>query len=267
MTNSINIRKSGRISSSIKLLILALSFGCLFAISGCEESKKETTTAQIPEVVGGFHEIEFVYIKDADKFEEYRKSMTALPIMKTVELVLSIVPTQVWAKDFVKPDFVNLVYYENSASKEELLNDKSYMALAELRDEAIVKLTVSGKSIGGETVPGKKKKRAYMLEFVQYIDGDSSAYGEYLTFATAVMQRHGYHLEHVIKPISSDGISQPDLIRIMYFDSQKEMSQMEKDPDNTEMMQLYESAVERSLWIMGKIPSRIGPVQELMGKG
>lgn len=264
------MRKIGKFvwnSLSGRLFPLNLALSCVIIITGCEESKKEVTTALMPEVDGGLYDLEFVFIKDADKFTEYSESITALIELKKAKLVLSILPSQVWAKDDVKPDIVNLVYYESSASREMILNDKSYLALAELRDEAIVKLTVSGQSIVSEAVPGKTKNRSYMVEFVQYRDGDSSAYDEYVKFATTVMERHGYHLEHVIKPIASSGISQPDLIRVMYFDSQEQLEQMEKDQDFAKMMKLYETSVVRSFWILGKTSPDVGPIQEFLGKG
>lgn len=240
------------------------------SICGCGSTEKESepdAVAKVSPVSARLYNFEMVFIKDAAKFLQYKQKLRGLSVMRNGHLERTLVVDNMWSKDGIKPDLVNLVYYDSAAAKTLVENDPEYIALSSLRDSALTSVSVSGESIGGEFIEGRTTRRAYMIEFVQYRDGDSVAYVDYVEFATNLMERYGYHLERIIRPISSEGIAQPDLIRIMYFDSARKLAGMRNDSDFAEMMKRYEASVERSLWIMGKTPPKLGAIDQLLGKG
>lgn len=266
----------------IRYVIVGIVSIILLTLCGCGSKEKETASdsgpkaasvsvAKIASVSDRLYNFEMVFIIDAAKFLQYKQKLRGLTIMRSGHLERTLVVDMMWSKDGskgVKPDVVNLVYYDSPEAKTLVENDPEYLALSSLRDSALASVSISGESIGGDIISGKTNRRAYMIEFVQYRDGDSIAYhNDYVKFADTVMGRYGYHLERIIKPTSSDGIAQPDLIRIMYFDSAEKLIGMQNDSDFAEMMKRYKGSVERSLWILGKTPPSLGQIDQLLGKG
>ena len=201
---------------------------------------------------GRFYQVVFVTVKDQAKYGEYLQALGPVVSRYGVEAHRILVPNKVWPEDLGELSFVNVVSYESESAYRHFERDPDFIALKDLRSQAIDMRGVQGHRIGGELAAGDTGNRQYMVEMVHYKDDDPSPFANYRRAAAPVMGKYGFHTEHRFEPMEAIGdLDLPDAVAIHFFDSAENKAAAEKDPKHGEIEGLYADAIEGLVWIEG----------------
>jgi uncharacterized protein (DUF1330 family) len=200
------------------------------------------------------YQLVLLWPRDPAKFAAYVEC--ARPVVEPygAGLERQFAVQEAYAKDFVRPTTVNLVYYASRGAYSAFLQDQKFRDIVHLRTESTDMASVEGPSVRHDFAAGVAGDRLYLIEIARYGVGGADAYQAYEAEAEPVMARHGYHVERVVRAESFSGFAfEPDLVKVAYFDTADGMERLHRDVAHTRIEHvLYPEAVTDSVWIIGK---------------
>lgn len=204
-----------------------------------------------------YHQLVLLWITDPQKFQEYLIKMRPIVTRYGGAGDRSFQPSMIWADGMELPHIVNLVHYDTKESYHSFNNDLEFKKIEHLRSESTKLISFEGYLRVDNPSGNGLSEREYNIEIVNYKDGKGDGYKKYEMEGESKMRKYGFEVEFTldVEPKPS-GIKQPDLIKISYFKNATGKADFEKDKDHKYVEQvLYPSAIDKVIWITGKIYS------------
>lgn len=237
---------------------VGLSLGIVLCLNlAALQAKPVTMAEKQPPKTKKYYQVVLVWVKDPQKYQEYVQKLG--PVVSKygsqAERIVSPVSTFFAVKkadELSKPDMVNIVYYESKAAYQKFENDPEFLALKDLRAEAIDIAGIDGEAIDNAPVlSGGVEDRLYMIEFLNY--KNKKTYEDYLVKTKDYYKRHQLITERAFKVDRSFGnIERPHVVNIKYLKKASKRPEMESDKEHAQVEKLYGEMLTDLIWIEGK---------------
>lgn len=239
------------------VVILAFSVG--WSTDEGTKNNQENNSSKTGCIEDRIYHLILVWIKDHDKFDEYKNKVKSLGANHGVDIERVIRAQEIWTVgtdtqaskskfNIEKPDMVYVIYFDNREAEMDMAMDSEFREIVPQWEDAMNIAIVSAKAVDGAPLDSNTNDRVYAIEFVYLKNGDADARKETRKVSNSVLLRDRHDIERTLRPTFAYGLALPDLINIIYYQTWNATAHTRKN----EIESLYIESVEICGWIIGK---------------
>ena len=229
-------------------MIIGASIGCS-ANQSKEESNKDviesTATTmkmeKLKENKGVNYSIVLLTIKDAEKYNHYRKATEKLMKMAGghIEREFDVMGQKGNIVDFEVPNRLVVIYWDTPDGHEQLMNNEKYKKESELLKSSVSNIrVVKGISEMFQTSDSNESGRMYLMK-ISYYKENTEGRIDMLQKIGSKLAPYGFYTERMIMADEAKGIDVPSEVTIHFHDFAHQNAELQKDESVTSAIGEY----------------------------